>query len=229
MKIDPGFLDHWKTELLIESLGPAGVVAVMRLWGRAQIDRKWNGLDLNPKRLAIKTKWKADENLLWSILTDTDAPWLDEAEDGTWSIHGFDEHQKQVIHLWEAGKRGGRPKGKKPTPKKGKTYTSPSSSSYPISKSNGNHMVLEPTKQGLCTEEEVRTFSTSIGLTDADAQYIYLNWEENEWMNTKTKKPIKCWKRTIRKWKAGGFFPSQKADGGKQRQTLTEAGELHVD
>jgi len=83
MKIDPGFITHWKTERLLDQLGGDGLVVLFRLWGQAQIKREWKGLTLNPKRLAMETKWKGDENHLFSILTDPDAPWLDKNVDST--------------------------------------------------------------------------------------------------------------------------------------------------
>jgi hypothetical protein len=94
----------------------------------------------------METKWKADENHLWKVLTDPDAPWLDVADDGTVSIHDFEDHQKQVIHLWSAGGKGGRPKKVSPTPSsknKEDTSSSSSSSSYPISEPFENHLVSD--------------------------------------------------------------------------------------
>lgn len=113
MKIEPSFPDHWKTELLVKRCGAEAVLCILRLWGAAQIDRKWTDLDLSPKRLAMKTKWFGDENHLWDVLTDESAPWLDRQENGLWAIHGFEEHHKQIIHLWQVGKTGGRPKKEK--------------------------------------------------------------------------------------------------------------------
>ena len=110
MKLDPGFISHWKTERLIADLGAEGVVVVLRMWGNAQIRREFTGLKLTPRRLAMETKWKGDENHLFSVLTDPDAPWLDKDDDGTFSIHGFSEHQHQVVKLWANGAKGGRPR-----------------------------------------------------------------------------------------------------------------------
>ena len=157
MKLEPGFISHWKTELLIDRLGAEGLTVILRLWGNAQIRREWKGLQFTPKRLAMETKWKADENHLFSVLTDPDAPWLDLDEDGTYSIHGFEDHQKQVIHLWSAGGKGGRPKKVSPTPSSKKDSSSSSSSyssSYPICLANENHMVFSATKVKLPFESE---------------------------------------------------------------------------
>jgi len=144
MKLDPGFITHWKTDRLMTELGAEGVVAILHLWGQAQISRTFTGLHFTPKTLAMKTKWKGDENHLFSTLTDPDAPWLDAEEGGTWAIHGFSEHQHQVVKLWENGKKGGRPKKESPPapPKEKKdSSSSSSSSSYPICKPNGSQMV----------------------------------------------------------------------------------------
>jgi len=144
-------MNHWKTENLIERLGPEGIVVILRLWGNAQIRREWRGLEMTPKRVAMETKWKGNENHLWDVLTDPDAPWLDVEDDGTVAIHDFDEHQKQVIHLWGAGGKGGRPKkgSPAPSPKEEDSSSSSSSSSYPICSTNENHMVFDPAKQEL--------------------------------------------------------------------------------
>lgn len=146
MKIDPGFIKHWKTEKLLDELGGDGLVVLFRIWGQAQIKREWKGLTITPKRLALETKWKGDENHLFSVLTDPEAPWLDKNEDGTYDIHGFEEHQKQVIHLWKQGGKGGRPKKEeKPNTKdNNKEDTYSSSYSYPISEPYGNQMVISP-------------------------------------------------------------------------------------
>lgn len=138
LKLDPGFTSHWKTERLLDRLGGDGVVALLRLWGMAQIRRRWTGLPLTAERLAAETKWKGDPVALWEAFTDPLGPWLDAEEGGTWAIHDFGQHQKQVVSLWENGKRGGRPsKNKK------EEDTSSSSSSYPIRFSNENHLVLD--------------------------------------------------------------------------------------
>ena len=115
MKLDPGFASHWKTERLIDRCGPAAVVGLLRLWGDCQIRRRFTGLALTPAKLAAMMRYEGDHTALWEAMTDADAPWLDAEEGGTWAVHDFGEHNKQVIHLWEAGKKGGRRKGS-PTP-----------------------------------------------------------------------------------------------------------------
>lgn len=215
MKLDPGFTNHWKTERLIDQLGAEAVIAVLRLWGTAQIRRKFSGLELSPKRLAMETKWKGDADKLFSTLTDPDAPWIDPEPDGTFTLHGFEEHQHQVVKLWENGKKGGRPKKVSPSPssKDSSSSTSSSSSSSPICEPNGNQMVFddEPaTKKSKAkgTLEEIKAFAVENGLPASDGETTFHKWEGNGWTNNG--KPIRDWKATVRAWMGACIMPSQK-------------------
>ena len=119
MKLDPGFASHWKTERLIARCGHGAVTGLLRLWGDCQIQRRWNGISLNPTKLAAMMRYEGDHAALWEAMTDADAPWLDSEQAGTWAIHDFGHHQKQVIHMWENGRKGGRPRKEiPPTPPK---------------------------------------------------------------------------------------------------------------
>jgi hypothetical protein len=119
MKLDPGFASHWKTERLIARCGHGAVTGLLRLWGDCQIQRRWSGISLNPTKLAAMMRYEGDHTALWEAMTDADAPWLDSEEGGTWAIHDFSHHQKQVIHMWENGRKGGRPRKEiPPTPPK---------------------------------------------------------------------------------------------------------------
>ena len=119
MKLDPGFASHWKTERLIARCGHSAVVGLLRLWGDCQIQRRWSGLAINPTKLAAMMRYEGDHAALWEAMTDADAPWLDPEEGGTYAVHDFGHHQKQVIHMWENGRKGGRPrKETSPTPPK---------------------------------------------------------------------------------------------------------------
>jgi hypothetical protein len=88
-------------------------------------------------------RYEGDQTALWDAMTDVDAPWLDAEEGGTWAIHGFAEHNKQIMHLWQAGKRGGRPKSP-PTPPSNTEDTIHTLTLTPFANhmvSNANHMV----------------------------------------------------------------------------------------
>lgn len=58
------------------------------------------------------------------------------------------------------------------------------------------------------TQQEIADFCKEVGLPTEDAEWVFWKWESNNWSNGN--KAIKNWRATIRCWKAGGFFPSQK-------------------
>jgi hypothetical protein len=172
MKIEPSFCDHWKTKRLHRICGAEAVLGLLRLWGQAKIKRQYTGLVLNPPKLAAVMEYPGDESLLWQTMTDSTAPWLDGAEDGTWSLHGYAEHQAQIIRLWEIGRKGGRPKASAPSLIIPSPNTSSSSSSSPICKPNGNHMVFQTP-----TLEEFIETGRQAGIDREIAEEI---WHDNE-------------------------------------------------
>jgi hypothetical protein len=168
MKLDPGFATHWKTERLIDRCGPAAVVGLLRLWGDCQVRRRFTGLVMAPAKLAAMMRYEGDQTALWDAMTDVDAPWLDAEEGGTWAIHGFAEHNKQIMHLWEAGKRGGRPKSP-PTPPSNTEDTIHTLTLTPFANhmvSNANHMVsafsveavIEAGRMAMISEDVCRAY-----------------------------------------------------------------------
>jgi hypothetical protein len=172
MKIEPSFCDHWKTKRLHRICGAEAVLGLLRLWGQAKIKRQYTGLVLNPPKLAAVMEYPGDESLLWQTMTDSTAPWLDGAEDGTWSLHGYAEHQAQIIRLWEIGRKGGRPTKDAAPSSTNLINTSSSSSSSPICKPNGNHMVFQTP-----TLEEFIETGRQAGIDREIAEEI---WHDNE-------------------------------------------------
>jgi hypothetical protein len=113
-----------------------------------------------------------DEDALWRVMTDPSAPWLDEEPEGTWALHGYGEHQAQIIRLWEIGRKGGRP-AKDPAPSSTNLInTSSSSSSSPICEPYGNHMVFQTP-----TLEEFIEAGRQAGIEREFAEEI---WHDNE-------------------------------------------------
>ncbi len=72
---------------------------------------------------------------------------------------------------------------------------------------------------------EVVEYVKSLGLHEQDGEYLFHHWEENGWK--RGKEPIQNWKAAVQKWKAGQFFPSQKAQiNGKPTTPQSAASEL---
>lgn len=55
---------------------------------------------------------------------------------------------------------------------------------------------------------DFRQFASSLGLPLTDGDYLHAHFEENGWKRGNT--PIRDWKASMRKWKVGGWLPSQK-------------------
>ena len=185
MKLDANFITHWKTERLLAECGPTAVLGLLRLWGDAQNRKQWTGLTLNPRKLAAIMRHDGDADALWSAMTDKDAPWLDEDEGGTWAIHGFSDHNSQLVHCWQIGTKGGRPKSNTEHGRVGQgAYANHMVSSSPstetdedketISKPSANHMVSVVTTPTL---EEFKIAASMMGVEEAIAEEI---WHYNE-------------------------------------------------
>ena len=185
MKLDANFITHWKTERLLAECGPTAVLGLLRLWGDAQNRKQWTGLTLNPRKLAAIMRHDGDADALWSAMTDKDAPWLDEEEGGTWAIHGFSDHNSQLVHCWQIGKKGGRSKSNTDHGMVGQgayaNHMVPSSPSTEtdedketICKPFGNHMVSAVTTPTL---EEFKIAASMMGVEEAIAEEI---WHDNE-------------------------------------------------
>ena len=57
------------------------------------------------------------------------------------------------------------------------------------------------------TLEELKAFCVEIGIPESDGEYFFHHWEGTGWKISK--RPIKCWRSTIRSWKIAGHLPSQ--------------------
>lgn len=172
MKIEPTFCDHWKTKRLIRACGAEAVIGLLRLWGHAQSRREYTGLSLNPIKLAGMMDYSGDEKALWDAMTDPQAPWLDAEPEGTWAIHGFVEHNRQLIHLWEANaKRGRSPKDKTILDKTGLDVYGDQMETICKPYGSLTEVVSTPTL------EEFKTAASMMGVEEAIAEEV---WHDNE-------------------------------------------------
>lgn len=70
---------------------------------------------------------------------------------------------------------------------------------------------VNPAKKARGTQAEMEAFVEELGLPKDDGEYFFHKMEATEWKVGG--KPIKDWRAQVRSWKAGKFFPSQKANG----------------
>ena len=91
IRVDVGFLDHWKTDTLIAACGADGVLALMRLWTFAaqnKPDGRLTGVQTSMiERIA---KWRGDPGALLRVLIET--RFIEQDQDGVWLIHDWEQH-----------------------------------------------------------------------------------------------------------------------------------------
>jgi hypothetical protein len=106
MIVQPDFPDHWKTRLLVRLCGPDSVLCLLRFWSHCQNRRKWVFEGMTPAILASICAWTGDEKVFCDAMTQT---FLD-VDGDTVTAHEWEEINHKLIHNWEVGKKGGRPK-----------------------------------------------------------------------------------------------------------------------
>jgi hypothetical protein len=104
MIVDPYFLDHPKTRVIVAKLGrdEKAPLYLLRLWGYCQITKKTcieNDADL----LATICQYKGHADVLLDAMVTS--KWLDANENGSLEVHGFAEWNRGMIVLRENIKR----------------------------------------------------------------------------------------------------------------------------
>ena len=107
MIVDPDFLDHWRTRMLVDALGgdEMAPMYVMRLWAHCQVRR---GDRFTMPAAGVKALCKAacDADALEKALID--AQYIKRDGDGI-EVLKWAEHNASLLAAWENGGRGGRP------------------------------------------------------------------------------------------------------------------------
>ena len=93
------FFDHPKTIALEAACGDAGIVSLLRLWSWARVNRpKGNLTGLTGPMVERIAGWRGAKGVLLQALKATlqgyPSGWLDVTPDGTFVLHGWEEHQQ---------------------------------------------------------------------------------------------------------------------------------------
>jgi hypothetical protein len=113
MIVEPGFLDHWKTRMLCDTLAdPCAPLYVLRIWEHCQMRRKWVFDVLPSAALKALCRYNGHANQLESALVASGFVRRD--EDGSLTALKWDEYNASLVANWDNGAKGGRP------PKRGK-------------------------------------------------------------------------------------------------------------
>jgi hypothetical protein len=91
IRIDVGFLDHWKTDTLIIECGAEGVLSLMRLWVFAAQNKPDGRLtNIQTELIERVAKWRGKQGDLLQCLIAT--CFIEQDADGIWCIHDWLRH-----------------------------------------------------------------------------------------------------------------------------------------
>ena len=106
--VDPDFVDHWKTRMLVAMLGndELAPVYVIRLWAHCQNRRMWV-LDLPPAALQGICRFAGDAAEFESAMQQSG---FVSRKGKEITVVGWDEYNASLIAAWANGSKGGRPR-----------------------------------------------------------------------------------------------------------------------
>ena len=108
MIVQPDFLDHWKVSALAGRIGRLeAITALLALWAHCQQRRLWR-FEFTDLMLAGICRFTGDATLLKNTLLELRL--IDSHPEGGYEVHEWAEVNASLVHNWEAGSRGGRPK-----------------------------------------------------------------------------------------------------------------------
>ena len=155
MIIDPDFLDHWRTRMLVDLLGgdEFAPVYLIRLWAHCQT-RKGDRFAMPAAGLKALCKFGGDAGLLESSMIEAGFVQRDFAEI---YVPKWAEKNSALLAAWDNGKRGGRPKKEtqlKPTDNPDETQTKPNHNPDETDKIRVDKIRGEIEATPLCLEPE---------------------------------------------------------------------------
>jgi hypothetical protein len=112
--LDPDFLDHWRTRMVVDALGDeCAPMCILRLWAHCQV-RKSDRFAMPTAGLKAQCRFTGDAQKFEQALIE--AGFI--ARDGG-DVHvlGWAEQNAALLAAWDNGARGGRPKKPKVNPR----------------------------------------------------------------------------------------------------------------
>jgi hypothetical protein len=128
MIVEPDFLTHWKTQMLVGELDdPAAPLYVIALWAHCQQRRTAGFERLGDNALKAICRYPGDGAKLRAALEA--CGFIDRTDTG-FEVHGWDEVNAKLIANWTNGPKGGRPRKAVSVPA-GETHGKPSGNPKP--------------------------------------------------------------------------------------------------
>lgn len=121
MIVDPDFLDHWRTRMVVDFLSDElGPLYLIRLWGHCQ-DRKADRFVMPVRGLKAQCRFPGEADLFETALSEAG---FIQRDGDTVIVIGWAEKNASLIAAWGNGAKGGRPKNK-PTANPSETHGKP--------------------------------------------------------------------------------------------------------
>jgi hypothetical protein len=97
IRLPVGFFDHWKVKAFKKTLGPDGVLSLVRLWTYAAVNRHDGNLTgMKPAEIEAAADWSGKPGELFKELVK--GRWLDKKSDRSLKLHEWYQHQPYAAH-----------------------------------------------------------------------------------------------------------------------------------
>jgi len=209
MIVDPDFVDHWKTRLLVGSLDgdESAPMYVLRIWAHCQNRRQWQFDNLTHEALKALCRFPGHSNKLEASLV---ASGFIRREGKMLIVCNWDEYNRSLIAAWSNGGRGGRPPGKQaekpqqttngePNENPNETQGKPTGSRVEESREDEIDVNRKKKRQVFVKPElaEVEQYF-SANQIHGTASEFFDYYESNGWKVGKG--PMKNWQASARNW-----------------------------
>lgn len=129
MIVDPDFLDHWKTRMLVDLLGgdECAPLYVLRLWGHCQARR---AVDFDITPVVLKAICRSPHDAAAFEAAMIEAGFV-ERDGATLRVPKWAEHNPKLVANWRNGGSGGRPTKPNKNPPETQPETQPEPTGNP--------------------------------------------------------------------------------------------------
>lgn len=214
MIVQPDFLDHWKTEMLVQlTRDKASPLLVLRLWAHCQRQRKETFPNMTPGILKAVCRWEGEPDALQKALMESG---FIESDGSAVTVHGWEEANAGLLKSWENGKKGGRPPKtrQKPTGNPNETDWMGQDENRPESEHppHGESMEAGRNRPSM---KAVADQAGAIGVAADEAAKFFDYYEQRDWTD-RNGQPVCNWHAALRRWKS----TAQKQASGKERDPI---------
>ncbi len=199
MIVQPDFLDHWKTQLLVQLTGDkASPLLVLRLWAHCQQRRQWVFDNMTPQVLKAVCRWEGEPDQLQKALTDSG---FIEVNGSAVNVHEWAAVNASLVRSWQNGHKGGRPRKtqRKPSGNPGETDKSREDESRQEYEYPTHEESIGPGREIPCLEA-VNGHAAVIGLHPDEAGKFFDYYEQRGWTD-RNGQPVRNWQAALRRWK----------------------------